>query len=203
MPDAFSRFDESPDEEFYRAPRFVAHIDDGAIAAVTQLYREYFPVGGKILDLMTSHLSHLPPDVQYAEVVGLGMNRAELERNEQLSSFVVQNLNSNTVLPFTDGYFDAAGCCVSVDYLTQPVEILRELARVVRPGGPLVISFSNRCFPTKAVRTWLEGDNAAHMQLVQSWLEEAGNWTGIGGLDRSPARGDPLYAVVAAVRTSL
>ena len=203
MPDAFSRFDESPDEEFYRTPRFVAHIDDGAIAAVTQLYREYFPVGGKILDLMTSHLSHLPPDVQYAEVVGLGMNRAELERNEQLSSFVVQNLNSNTVLPFTDGYFGAAGCCVSVDYLTQPVEILRELARVVRPGGPLVISFSNRCFPTKAVRAWLEGDNAAHMQLVQSWLEEAGNWTGIGSLDRSPARGDPLYAVVAAVRTSL
>ena len=203
MPDAFSRFDESPDEEFYRTPRFVAHIDDGAIAAVTQLYREYFPVGGKILDLMTSHLSHLPSDVQYAEVVGLGMNRAELERNEQLSSFVVQNLNSNTVLPFTDSYFDAAGCCVSVDYLTQPVEILRELARVVRPGGPLVISFSNRCFPTKAVRAWLEGDNAAHMQLVQSWLEEAGNWTEIRGQDRSPARGDPLYAVVAAVRTSL
>ena len=200
MPEAFSRFDESPDEEFYRAPRFVAHIDDGAIAAVTQLYREYFPAGGKILDLMTSHLSHLPPEVQYAEVVGLGMNRAELERNERLSHFKVQNLNSTPVLPFLDGHFDAAGCCVSIDYLTQPVSILRELARVLRPSGTLVVTFSNRCFPTKAVRAWLEGDDSAHMKLVQSWLEQAGNWTSIQGLDRSSARGDPLYAVVALVK---
>ena len=196
MANEFSRYDEAPDEEFYRAPRFVAHIDDGAIAAVTQLYREFFPAGGQILDLMTSHLSHLPPDVSYARAVGLGMNRAELERNPRLSSFEVQNLNRNGVLPFADASFDAAGCCVSIDYLTQPVTILREVGRVLKPGGPFVITFSNRCFPSKAVKGWLESDDATHIRLVEGWLEQAENWREVRSLNRSPARGDPLYAVI-------
>ncbi len=196
MVNEFSRYDEAPDEEFYRAPRFVAHIDDGAIAAVTQLYREFFPAGGTVLDLMTSHLSHLPPDVTYARVGGLGMNRAELERNPHLSSFEVQNLNRNGVLPFADASFDAAGCCVSIDYLTQPVTILREVGRVLKPGGPFVITFSNRCFPSKAVKGWLESDDFEHIQMVEGWLEQAGNWREVRSLNRSPARGDPLYAVI-------
>ena len=77
--DAFKRYDETPDEEFYRAPRFVTHIDNGAIAAVTQLYRELFPPGAEILDLMSSWVSHLPPEVEYGRVVGLGMNEDELQ----------------------------------------------------------------------------------------------------------------------------
>ncbi len=197
MANEFSRYDEAPDEEFYRTPRFVAHIDDGAIAAVTQLYREFFPAGGQILDLMTSHLSHLPPDATYSSVVGLGMNRTELERNPRLSSFEVQNLNRNGVLPFADASFDASGCCVSIDYLTGPVQILREVGRVLKPGAPLVITFSNRCFPSKAVKAWLESDDFEHIRLILGWLEQAGNWTEVQSLNRSPARGDPLYAVVA------
>jgi hypothetical protein len=62
--ESFRRTDEAPDEEFYRTPRLVTHIDDGAIAAVTQLYRELFPPDGEILDLMSSWISHLPPEVQ-------------------------------------------------------------------------------------------------------------------------------------------
>lgn len=200
--DAFRRADETPDEQFYRQPRFVTHIDAGAIAAVTGLYREYFPAGGRILDLMSSWVSHLPPEVPYAEVTGLGLNRAELERNPRLTSWVVQNLNASPRLPFEDHTYDAAGITVSVDYLTDPVAVLRDLGRVLVPGGPVVISFSNRCFPTKAVAVWHTLDDAGHLQLVRQYLERAGNWTDIVALDRSPrsARGaltgDPLYAVV-------
>ena len=197
--EAFRRTDETPDEEFYRTPRLVTHIDDGAIAAVTQLYRELFPAGGEILDLMSSWVSHLPPEIAYRRVIGLGMNEVELRRNERLDSYIVQNLNTNPELPFGEAEFDGVGICVSIDYLTRPVEVLREVGRVLKVEAPLIVTFSNRCFPTKAVEIWHRLDDRGHMRLVESYLEEAGNFRDIRSLDRSPRRlvGDPLYAVVA------
>jgi SAM-dependent methyltransferase len=196
--DAFRRTDEVPDEEFYRTPRLVTHIDEGAIAAVTQLYRELFPAGGEILDLMSSWISHLPPEIAYRRVVGLGMNEVELRRNERLDAYVVQNLNTRPVLPFEEAEFDGAGICVSIDYLTRPVEVLREVGRVLRVDAPLAITFSNRCFPSKAVAIWHQLDDQGHMRLVERYFEEAGNFDDIQSFDRSPRRMffDPLYAVV-------
>ena len=195
---AFGRYDETPDEEFYTLPRFVTHIDDRAIAAVTQLYRELFPPGGEILDLMSSWISHLPPEVEYRRVVGLGMNEAELRRNERLDSCVVRNLNERPELRFGDAEFDGVGICVSIDYLTRPVEVLREIGRVLKVGAPVVITFSNRCFPTKAVKVWHQLDDQGHVRLVERYLHEAGNWSNVQSLDRSPRRlfSDPLYAVI-------
>ena len=196
--EAFRRYDESPDEEFYRLPRFVTHIDDRAIAAVTQLYREHFPPGGSILDLMSSWVSHLPEEVRYERVVGLGMNEAELRRNPRLDAYVVQNLNTDPRLPFGDAEFEGAGICVSIDYLTRPVEVLGEVGRVLKVGAPLIISFSNRCFPTKAIAVWHQLDDRGRMRLVERYLEEAGNWSDVHSFDRSPRRlfTDPLFAVV-------
>ena len=195
----FRRADESPDDLFYAMPRFVTHIDDGAIAAVTGLYREYFPAGGAVLDLMSSWVSHLPPEVQYRRVAGLGMNREELAANPRLSEFAVQNLNEDTRLPYGDGEFDAAGLCVSIDYLTDPVAVLRETARVLRPGAPFVVTFSNRCFPTKAVAIWHALEDADRCGVVAAFFRAAGAewWSRAEILDRSPGGGDPLYAVVS------
>src|SRR5919112_2409418 len=196
--EAFRRYDEAPDEEFYRTPRLVTHIDDRAIAAVTQLYREFFPSGGDILDLMSSWISHLPPEMEYRRVIGLGMNEAELRHNERLDAYVVQNLNMNPRLPFGDAEFDGVGICVSIDYLTRPVEVLREVGRVLKVSSPTVITFSNRCFPIKAVNIWHQLDDRGRMNLVERYLREAGNFVDVRGLDRSPRRlfTDPLYAVV-------
>ena len=196
--EAFRRTDEGPDEEFYQTPRLVTHIDDRAIAAVTQLYREFFPADGEILDLMSSWISHLPPEVEYRRVIGLGMNEVELRRNERLDSYVIQNLNTNPILPFGSAEFDGAGICVSVDYLTRPREVLREVGRVLKADAPVVITFSNRCFPTKAVEIWHRLDDAGRLRLVEGYLQEAGNFRDINSLDRSPRRlfSDPLYAVV-------
>lgn len=193
----FRRLDESPDGQFYAVPRFVAHIDDGAIAAVTQLYRERLPPGGNVLDLMSSWVSHLPPEIAYGRVVGLGMNAEELAANPRLAAWVVHDLNLDPTLPFADHEFDAATICVSVDYLVSPVGVLRDLGRVVRAGGPLIITFSNRCFPTKVIAPWLELDDVGHAALVQRFVREAGNWAAIEAQDRSPATGDPLLAVLA------
>ncbi|MDQ4003093.1 MAG: methyltransferase domain-containing protein [Actinomycetota bacterium] len=196
--EAFRRYDETPDEEFYETPRFVTHIDDHAIAAVTQLYREHFPPDGAILDLMSSWVSHLPPEAGYRRVVGLGMSEVELKENPRLDEYVVQNLNRNLRLPFGDGEFDGAGICVSIDYLTRPVEVLREVGRVLKIGASLVVTFSNRCFPDKAVAVWLQLDDQGRVRLVEAYLREAGNFENVRGLDRSPGRmfSDPLYAVI-------
>jgi SAM-dependent methyltransferase len=196
--EAFRRADEAPDEEFYRAPRLVTHIDDRAITTVTQLYREFFPSGGEILDLMSSWVSHLPPEIEYRRVIGLGMNEVELRRNKRLDSYVVQNLNTNPHLPFGDAEFDGVGICVSIDYLTQPVEVVREVGRVLKVGAPTIITFSNRCFPSKAIAVWHRLDDQGHVRLVEGYLREAGNFRGVRSLDRSPRRmfSDPLYAVI-------
>jgi SAM-dependent methyltransferase len=196
-PDAFRRLDETPDPAFYATPRFVTHIDDGAIAAVTRLYREHLPAGGAILDLMSSWISHLPPDIAYTRVVGLGMNADELAANPRLHAWTVHDLNAEPRLPFADGEFDGATCCVSIDYLVHPVAVLRDLARVLRPGSPLIITFSNRRFPTKVIALWETLDDAGHAQLVEHYLREAGGWEDVVTLDRSPETGDPLFAVVA------
>ncbi len=198
---AFRRVDESPDAHFYRSPRLVTHIDDAAISAVTQVYREVLPAGA-ILDLMSSWISHLPPEVAYSRVVGLGMNKDELSHNPRLESFVVHDLNLEPRLPFRDAEFDAATICVSIDYLTDPVAVLRDLARVLKPGSPVVISFSNRCFPSKAVMVWHSLDDAGRVKLVERYLLEAACWDDIRSLDRSPnpGRSDPLYAVLARTR---
>jgi SAM-dependent methyltransferase len=198
-PPAFVRFDESLDENFYASPRLVTHIDDAAIEAVTQLYRELLSPGGAILDLMSSWVSHLPPEVQYQRVVGLGMNREELQANPRLNEFVVQNLNTTPQLPCADEEFDVVTICVSIQYLQRPVEVLREVGRVLKPNAPIAITFSNRCFPTKAIAIWQTLDAAGHARLVENYLREAGCWRDIQSLDRSPnvRRSDPLFAVIA------
>lgn len=195
---AFARYDESDDALFYRQPRFVAHIEPQTIGAVTQLYREILPPGGSILDLMSSWISHLPPEINFSRVVGLGMSQEELAANPVLSDFKVQNLNQNPVLPFSDSEFDAATICVSIQYLTRPVAVMRELHRVLKPGAPMIMTFSNRCFPTKATLAWQTSNDAGHLDLVANYLEMAGNWDRIEKLNRTSKNAvEPLLAVVA------
>ena len=171
---AFNRLDEEEDAAFYEEPRLVYHIDDHAVAALTAFYRTVLPAGGVLLDLMSSWVSHLPPEIDYAEVVGLGMNGAELAANPRLGRRSVQDLNREPTLPLPDASVDAAMICVSIQYLQQPLTVLREVARVLRPGGPLVISFSNRCFWTKAVAVWRALDDDGHVRLVELYLRHAG-----------------------------
>ena len=196
-PRSFARYDETPDARFYREPRLVEHIDAHAIAAVEELYRERLPPGGDVLDLMSSWVSHLPAEIGYGRVVGLGMNEIELAANPRLEGYIVADLNANPQMPFETASFDAVSICVSIQYLTHAPSVLREAARVARPGAPIVITFSNRCFPTKAVAIWQMLDSRGHLELVKRYLEEAGGWESIETLDRSARRGDPLLAVVA------
>jgi SAM-dependent methyltransferase len=197
-PAAYARDDESPDDHFYTAPRRVVHIDDGAIAALGRLYAEALPAGARQLDLMSSWRSHLPEGFHAREVVGLGMNADEMADNPQLTRALVHDVNRDARLPFADAEFDGAMCAVSIQYVTHPLRLFRDLGRVLRPGAPFVVSFSNRCFPTKAVAVWLGTTGEQHQALVRAYFESAGGWTDVREEDRSPG-GDanPLYAVWA------
>lgn len=195
--EAFQRQDETDDAHFYRFPRLVQHIDDGAIAAVTKLYREWLPVGGVVLDLMSSWISHLPDDVEYSRVALLGMNIQELAENPRANDYKVQDLNQNPQLPYADNEFDAVTICVSIDYLTEPVAVLAELSRVLKPNAPLLITYSNRCFPTKAIAIWLQLSGSARGQLIAHWVDQATGFTKADVIDCSTGGVDPLTAVIA------
>jgi SAM-dependent methyltransferase len=171
---AFTKLDAEDDAIFYEPPRLVCHIDEGAIAALTGFYRTVLPAGGVLLDLMSSWVSHLPPEIGYAQIIGHGMNATELAANPRLSRWFVQDLNRDTKLPLDAASIDAAMICVSIQYLQQPISMLHEVARVLRPGGSLVVSFSNRCFWTKAVAIWRQLDDEGHAHLVEVYLHHAG-----------------------------
>jgi hypothetical protein len=194
-PSAFDKEDPSPDAEFYDFPRFVTHIDEGAIAAVTRVYRETLPPGRAILDLMSSWVSHLPAGVAYNAVVGQGMNAEELAANPRLSRWFVQDLNIQPALPLDDGAFDAACLCVSVQYLQRPVEVFRQIRRVSQPGAPFIVSFSNRCFPTKAVAIWRALSGPDQQRLVAAYMREAG-FAHVIEQASTPPEGDPLWVVI-------
>jgi SAM-dependent methyltransferase len=195
-PEAYEREDESPDPHFYGFPRKVVHIDEGAIAALGGLYADVLPRGGRLLDLMSSWRSHLPAGFAAGEFVGLGLNAEEMADNPQLTRAVVHDLNRDPRLPFGDGEFDGVVCAVSIQYMIHPVGVFQDVRRVLRPGAPFVVSFSNRCFPTKAVSVWLGTSDHDHLKLVRAYFEAAGGWRDVTEEDRSPdGNGDPLYAV--------
>lgn len=195
-PGFFDQADRSPDSAFYSQPRLVTHIDADAITAVGALYEE-LGVSGDVLDLMSSWISHFPTPPTH--LTALGMNPDELIANPAAEVAVVQDLNAEPRLPFPDQSFDAVVCCVSVDYLTRPIEVFADVARVMRQGGPFICSFSNRCFPTKAVRGWLYADDQQRCGIVEHYFRLAGGWGKPHSQRRTPVshQGDPLFVVWA------
>jgi FKBP-type peptidyl-prolyl cis-trans isomerase 2 len=205
---AFDRNDERPDEFFYHSPRLVQHIDDTAIEMVRNTYGRFLADGMRVLDLMSSWQSHVPTKVQLDCLAGLGLNSEELKKNSQLTEFTVQNLNTHKVLPYTDDSFDLVLNTVSVEYLTDPVAIFREAARVLRKGGRFVLTFSNRWFAPKSVKIWEELHEFERMGLVLEYFLRSDNFTNLNtysfrGLPRPHndkyfpelRYSDPIYAV--------
>jgi len=187
------RLDPTEDSNFYDTPRFVTHIDDRAIESLTEYYREEFTqlYNAKqskldILDLCSSWISHYPKDMQdkIGLTSGIGMNEEELLANKQLYMHYVQDLNKNPLLSqFENDSFDIVTNVVSVDYLIKPRELFQEIHRVLRPGGVALMSFSNRCFPSKAVAMWLQADDIGRLTIVGSYYHYAAEWSSIEALD--------------------
>ena len=218
----FRRLDESSDGRFYEEPRLVYHVDDNAVAATREYYAELFRSmgtrrGGQpldVLDLCSSWVSHYPnatEELRYGRVAGLGMNQAELAANPQLSDFVVQDLNEKPALPYRNASFDLVTMTVSIDYLTQPVQIMADVARVLKPGGVVAIVFSDRLFFSKAIALWTGKDDLEHVYTVGSYIHYASpTFTPPMARDLNPKesqrkasgqgkrRSDPLYVVYAS-----
>ncbi|MEE3716724.1 methyltransferase domain-containing protein [Tumidithrix elongata RA019] len=169
-PNQRTKLDASDDALFYEYPRFVTHVDNGFIQQLTNLYRDRLTPQTRILDLMSSWVSHLPDDMEFAHVEGHGLNAEELARNPRLDRYFVQDLNQNPQLPLADGSFDAVLNTVSVQYLQYPEAIFAEIHRILKPGGIAIVSFSNRMFYQKAIQAWRDGSDASHLQLVKSYF---------------------------------
>jgi len=197
----FERFDESSDQNFYSSPRFVTHIDDPAINALTKFYASVFPPsntpGAALLDMCSSWVSHYPKGYKQDRIVGMGMNEDELKRNPVLTEHIIQDLNVNPKVPLEDNSFDVITNAVSVDYLNKPLDVFREMRRVLKPGGLAIMSFSNRCFWTKAISIWTSTGDVDHVWIVGSYFHYAEGFEPPQALDISPNPGktDPMYVV--------
>ena len=207
-PEQRTKLDDTNDTEFYAFPRFVTHVDEGFIDQLTQLYREKLQPNSRILDMMSSHVSHLPEEIEFAHVEGHGMNQEELARNPRFNHYFVQDLNQNPKLPLPDQEFDAVLNCVSVQYLQYPDAIFAEIHRILKPSGIVIISFSNRMFFQKAIAAWRDGTEASRVELVKRYFQSTPGFSppeiisrpssglsflqmlGMGG-------GDPFYAVIS------
>ena len=204
------KWDGSDDALFYAEPRFVQHLDEAFRQRLTQLYRERIPADAVVLDLMSSWVSHLPEDVSYSGVIGHGLNARELEANPRLTRRWVQNLNQDQKLPLEDASVDATLIVAGWQYLQYPEAVAAELLRITRPGGQLIVAFSNRMFFTKAPLIWSDGSDRDHLAYVgevliaQGWptptvIAESTRAVGVAGL--FGAKGDPFFAVTATKPT--
>lgn len=208
-PNQRTKLDDADDTQFYSMPRFVTHVDEGFIDQLTQLYRDRLQPNTRILDMMSSWVSHLPEEIEFAHVEGHGLNAEELARNRRLNHYFVQNLNENPKFPLQDQDFDAVLNCVSVQYLQYPEAVFFEIHRILKPGGIAIISFSNRMFFQKAIAAWRDGTEASRVELVKSYFQSVPGFSppeeviarqsavpsflqmlGVGG-------GDPFYAAIA------
>lgn len=204
----YVREDATEDTEFYAQPRLVQHIDDAAIDIIRETYARFLKPDMAVLDLMSSWQSHLPEDLNLKRVAGLGMNALELAKNSQLTESVVQDLNRNPQLPYESSAFDVVVCTVSVEYLTDPIGVFKEVGRVLKPEGTFITTFSNRYFPTKTTRIWTTLHEFERMGLVSEYFLRSGAFSHINtysarGIPR-PAEdkyfpefwyADPVYAV--------
>ena len=196
----FQREDESADSIFYTEPRLLVHIDEYAIEAARRLYAELLPAEGALLDLMSSYKSHMPPELQWTRLAGLGMNETELRENDQLTDYAVTDINRDPRLPYGDEEFDGAVVTVSVQYMIRPVETFQEVARVLKPDAPFIVTYSNRMFPTKAVRIWRALDDRERAALISVYFRESGGFGDVtieDGSINSGGYNDPLFAVWA------
>jgi len=205
-PEFFEREDESNDSLFYTEPRLLVHIDEQAIAAVSQLFLDLISPESVVLDLMSSWRSHWPQGHPKERMVGLGLNATEMQANPDLDEFVIHNVNEDPVLPFEDESFDAVVITVSVQYLKRPVETFQQVYRILRQDGLLIVTFSNRMFPTKAVRIWKVSTDRGRMGLVAAYLEEAGDFVNVHGDLANPETsppGDPIFFVTGRKESDL
>ncbi|MBE9177157.1 class I SAM-dependent methyltransferase [Oculatella sp. LEGE 06141] len=208
QPDQRTKLDATDDAQFYGVPRFVTHVDESFIQQLTDLYQERLQPHTRIFDMMSSWVSHLPPDLKFEHVEGHGMNEAELAKNPQLDHYFVQDLNQNQRFPLPDESFDAVLNTVSVQYLQQPEAIFAEIYRILKPGGIAIISFSNRMFYQKAIQAWRDGSEGDRIELVKGYFKSTAGFSEPEAIARQSkvpsflqmigmAGADPFYAVIA------
>ncbi|MEJ2040736.1 MAG: methyltransferase domain-containing protein [Desulfosarcinaceae bacterium] len=204
----FERDDVEPDALFYENPRLVQHLDDTALDVVREVHGRFLRNGMHALDLMSSWQTHLPEGLMLERLAAIGLNAVELSKNEALTDWTISDLNANPVLPYATSSFDAVLCALSVEYLIHPLEVFAEVARVLKPGGAFVVTFSNRWFPPKAIGIWKELHDFERMGLVLEYFLAGGRYGGLQtyslrGLERprndqywgKTAHSDPVYAV--------
>ena len=164
------KLDENNDEEFYSEPKFVYHLDSNFRQYLSQVYKDEIDEYSTVLDLMSSWDSYLPKENNYQKVIGHGLNKKELERNNILDSFWVQNFNLNQDIRLENGSIDYCLMVAAWQYLQYPENLTKEISRILSDKGKIIVSFSNRAFWHKSPNIWTTSTEDERVQYVRKVL---------------------------------
>jgi len=168
------KLDESNDEEFYSDPKFVYHLDANFRQYLTSIYNNEILNNSTVLDLMSSWDSYLPNKKKYKKVIGHGLNKQELEKNEILDSYWIQNFNLKQEIPLENGSVDYCLMVAAWQYLQFPENLTKEISRILNNKGKIIISFSNRAFWHKAPNIWTSSTEEERLIYVRKVLVSNG-----------------------------
>ncbi|MDC3175789.1 class I SAM-dependent methyltransferase [Prochlorococcus sp. AH-716-D13] len=164
------KLDESNDEEFYSHPKFVYHLDANFRKYLSNVYKNEIADYSTVLDLMSSWDSYLPKEKKYKKVIGHGLNKQELEKNNIFDSYWIQNFNLNQEIPLDSGSVDYCLMVAAWQYLQYPENLTKEIVRILSNHGKIMIAFSNRAFWHKAPNIWTTSTEDERIKYVRKVL---------------------------------
>ena len=164
------KLDESNDEEFYSEPKFVYHLDANFRQYLSNVYKNEIAENSTVLDLMSSWDSYLPEEKKYKKVIGHGLNKQELEKNNIFDTYWIQNFNLNQEIPLDDKSIDYCLMVAAWQYLQYPENLTKEIVRILKRQGKFIIAFSNRAFWHKAPNIWTSSNEEERVKYVRKVL---------------------------------
>lgn len=155
------------------------YIDDEVIGVLMKYYERSFLSASEdvaILDVCSSWIFYYFEGYKVGKIFGIGMNEDELKKNFILIDYVVWDLNEDLTFSYADNIFDVVTNTVSVDYFIRFLEVMKEVSRVLKLGGMVIMSFLNRCFFIKVVVIWIVMGDLDYVWIVGAYYYFVGGF---------------------------
>ena len=148
---------------------------------IQEFLSEALSGGGRVLDIGCNRgydMMRLAERMQSLKIYGLDVSRddvrvaaerARLTQNPEIFAFVLSLVEK---APFRDGVFDAIICSEVVEHLPDPAAALREISRLLRPGGVLALTTPNSGNKLHKLRKFLPGTLRAKADEWQEMQRE-------------------------------
>lgn len=190
-------------------------IEDEAASSLTNHYSFYLKDNMSVLEFGAAENSYLPEALNLEHHVGVGANQKLMNLNPSLTeSFVVdlnnvdeeRGIDSDELKKLGAEKFDVIIMANTIDFLSSPREVFKSAWALLKPGGLMIVSFTNReaysqKFGRAQNKMWEDRNDDQHMWICGSFFQfSAGDgWEGLKGFDISPEKAKKDEGVLNAL----